>query len=40
MLVNDLKVILSDDEIIFEILIDQVRQEGKGRTFNIGIDLP
>jgi hypothetical protein len=33
-------VILSDDEIILEILVDQVCQEGKGRTFDIRIDLP
>jgi hypothetical protein len=40
MLIDDFKVILSDDEIILKVLVDQVSQQGKGRTFNVGIDLP
>jgi hypothetical protein len=40
MLIDYFKVILSDDKIILKVLIDQVSQEGKGRTFNIGINLP
>jgi hypothetical protein len=38
-LIDDLKVILSDDEIILEVLINQVCQQSKGRAFNVGIDL-
>jgi hypothetical protein len=38
-LVDNLKVILPDDKIILEVLVDQIGQEGKGRTFDIGIDL-
>jgi hypothetical protein len=35
MLIDDLKVILSDYEIILEVFIDQVCEQSEGRTFNV-----